>query len=112
MLYNWARPRTVVVSQRMPAVGTSDALTPLEWNGIALLRTWQRGAVQFDWRSDQIVAEGFLDRNDPTRSRLSQTGKTDRHRRHTRVREEKIPEWQGGVRAVVMFWSSVVPRGF
>jgi hypothetical protein len=40
MLYNWARPRTIVVSQRMPAVGTSDALTPLEWNGIALLRTW------------------------------------------------------------------------
>ncbi len=60
-LYSWAKPRAVVVSQRMPAPGTSDALMPLERSGIPLLRTWQRGAVHFKWRSDQIITEGFLD---------------------------------------------------
>ena len=44
MLYAWARPRTVIVSQRMPVPGTIDALTSLERSGIPLLRTWQRGA--------------------------------------------------------------------
>ena len=61
MLYSWAGPRTVMVSQRMPVPGTNDALTPLERSGIPLLRTWQCGAVHFQWRSDRIVTEGFLD---------------------------------------------------
>jgi competence protein ComEC len=61
MLYNWARPRTVVVSQRPPTFGPTDALAPLERGGIPLLRTWQHGAVHFQWRSDQIITEGFLD---------------------------------------------------
>jgi hypothetical protein len=60
MLYAWAQPRTVVVSQRMPTFGTTDALTPLERSGILLLRTWQRGAVQCQWRSGQITSKGFL----------------------------------------------------
>jgi competence protein ComEC len=66
-LYDWARPRTIVVSQRMPAAGTADALAPLERSGIPLLRTWQRGAVHFLWRSDQIITEGFLDQHDNSR---------------------------------------------
>ena len=61
-LYSWAKPRTVVVSQRMPVLGTTDALTPLERSGIPLLRTWQRGAVHFQWCTDRIITEGFLDR--------------------------------------------------
>ena len=61
MLYNWAKPRTVMVSQRMPAPGTSDALTPLERSGIPLLRTWQSGAIHFEWSDPRIVTEGFLD---------------------------------------------------
>jgi len=68
-LYAWTRARAVVVSQRMPAPGTTDALTPLERSGIPLLRTWQRGAVHFQWRSDGIIAEGFLDQHDQPRSR-------------------------------------------
>jgi competence protein ComEC len=48
-LYAWARPRAVVVSQRMPAPVTNDALTALKRSGIPLLRTWQRGAVHFRW---------------------------------------------------------------
>ena len=73
MLYAWARPRTVMVSQRMPALGSSDSLTPLERSGIPLLRTWQRGAVHFQWRSDHIITEGFVDHPDQRRSRpLSQ----------------------------------------
>ncbi|MGO9600161.1 MAG: ComEC/Rec2 family competence protein [Isosphaeraceae bacterium] len=65
-LYSWARPKAVIVSQRMPAVGSTDALTTLEQSGIPLLRTWQRGAVHFQWRSDQIITEGFLDHHDHT----------------------------------------------
>ena len=68
-LYSWASPRAVVVSQRPPAPGTTDALTPLERSGIPLLRTWQRGAVHFQWCSDHIITEGFLDRHDRPRSR-------------------------------------------
>jgi len=68
MLYAWAKPRAVVVSQRRPAPGTTDALTPVERSGIPLLRTWQRGAVRFEWRSDRIIADGFLDQRDQPRS--------------------------------------------
>ncbi len=62
-LYSWARPRTVVVSQRPPAPGTTDALTPLERAGTLVLRTWQRGAIHFRWTPDGIVTQGFLDFN-------------------------------------------------
>jgi competence protein ComEC len=64
MLYNWAKPRTVMVSQRMPTSGSTDALAPLKRSGIPLLRTWQRGAVHFQWRSDQIITKGFLDHSE------------------------------------------------
>jgi competence protein ComEC len=64
MRYNWAPPRTVVVSQRGFTLGSTDALTPFERRGIPLLRTWQRGAVHFEWGSDHIVMEGFLDEPD------------------------------------------------
>jgi hypothetical protein len=63
-LYSWARPKTVVVSQRPPFPGTADALTPLERSGVPALHTWKRGAVHFQWRSDDIITEGFLDRHD------------------------------------------------
>jgi competence protein ComEC len=75
-LYNWARPRTVVVSQRMPAPGTTDALTPLERSGTPLLRTWQRGAVHIQWRSDRIITDGFLDHHEQPPPRHLSRGKT------------------------------------
>jgi len=56
-LYSWARPRTVVVSQRPPAPGTTDALTPLERAGTPVLRTWQRGAIHFRWTPDGIITQ-------------------------------------------------------
>ena len=62
-LYSWARPRTVVVSQRPTAPGTTDALTPLERAGTPVLRTWQRGAIHFRWTPDGIITQGFLDLN-------------------------------------------------
>jgi competence protein ComEC len=74
-LYSWARPRTVIVSQRMPAPGTSDALAPLERSGIPVLRTWQRGAVHFQWRSGHIITQGFLDHHDQPRARPLSRGK-------------------------------------
>jgi hypothetical protein len=48
-LYSWARPRAVVVSQRPSAPVTADALASLKRDGIPLFRTWQRGAVRFQW---------------------------------------------------------------
>jgi competence protein ComEC len=60
-LYSWARPKVVAVSQRTPAIGTTDALAPLERAGIPLLRTWERGAVHFESRPGCIKMEGFLD---------------------------------------------------
>jgi hypothetical protein len=48
----------------LPAPGSSDALTPLERDGIPLVRTWKRGAIQFQWRSDEIATGGFLDHHD------------------------------------------------
>ena len=62
-LYARARPRTVVVSQRPPAVGTTVILTPLERAGTPVLRTWQRGAIHFRWTPDGIITQGFLDRD-------------------------------------------------
>jgi len=59
-----------MVSQRVPTAGTNDALTPVERSGIPLLRTWQRGAVHFQWSSDRIITEGFLDQDDRPRSLL------------------------------------------
>jgi competence protein ComEC len=75
MLYAWARPRAVVVSQRPLAPGTTDALTPLQRSGIRLLRTWQRGAVRFRFSSDRIITEGFLDQNDQASARPLFRGK-------------------------------------
>jgi competence protein ComEC len=60
VLYEWASPRTVMVSQRPFSPGTTDALTPFERGGMPLLRTWQSGAVHFQWRSNGIITEGFL----------------------------------------------------
>jgi competence protein ComEC len=64
-LYDWARPKAVVVSQRSPTFGSTDALTPLERSGIPLVRTWQCGAVHFQWGPDRIITEGFLDQRNP-----------------------------------------------
>jgi competence protein ComEC len=75
-LYDWAKPRQVIVSQRMPATGTPDALAPLERSGIPLLRTWQRGAVHIEWRSDRIITDGFLDHHDERPARHLSGGKT------------------------------------
>jgi competence protein ComEC len=60
-LYQWARPRSVVVSQRPPAPGSTDALVPIERQGTPLWRTWRDGAVRLRWTSQGIVLSGFLD---------------------------------------------------
>ncbi len=53
-LYEWAKPRLVVVSQRPVAAHASDALAPLERRGIPLLRTWRHGSIHFTWTDDGI----------------------------------------------------------
>jgi competence protein ComEC len=60
-LYDWARPALVVVSQRPPAPGTTDALAILDAGHVPLLRTWRRGAVLLRWTRGGVVARGFRD---------------------------------------------------
>jgi hypothetical protein len=66
-LYDWARPRAVAVSRRMPTPGSTDPVTALERAGTPLLRTGQRGAVHFRGRSDRITTEGFVDQHEGPR---------------------------------------------
>jgi competence protein ComEC len=59
-LYQWARPGSVIVSQRPPAVGSTDPLSPIAQQGIPLWRTWRDGAIRLRWTSQGIIASGFL----------------------------------------------------
>jgi competence protein ComEC len=59
-LYDWAKPRRVVVSQRPPPPRTNDALEPLRRRGISLLRTWRVGAVRLAWAHDRVAIHAFL----------------------------------------------------
>ena len=60
-LYDWARPRLVIVSQRPPAAPARDPLAALAGGRFRLLRTWQDGAIRLGWTPDGLVATGFLD---------------------------------------------------
>jgi competence protein ComEC len=60
-LFEWARPRVVVASQKPPTAGVADALTPLEAGDIVLLRTWRTGAVSLRWSPEGVSASGYLD---------------------------------------------------
>ena len=69
-LYQWAKPRLVVVSQRPPVSRTGDALARVEEQGIPLLRTWRQGAIRLHWTDTGIVAQSLLEEN----ARPSQNG--------------------------------------
>jgi len=60
-LYDWAKPRLVVVSQRPLAPRASDALSLVERRGIPLLRTWRMGSIRLRWTTGGITARGFLE---------------------------------------------------
>ncbi len=71
-LYQWANPRSVIVSQRPLPVGSNDALAPLERRDLPLWRTWRDGAIRLQWTADGIVARGFLKKADvPTDEKRS-----------------------------------------
>ena len=63
-LFDWARPRAVVVSQRSPRTGSSDALSAIERRNIPVWRTWRDGAIRLRWTAGGIGARVFLDRAD------------------------------------------------
>src|SRR6185437_9036683 len=67
-LYAWAKPALVVVSQRPPASGSRDPLTPLAEGHFPLLRTWQRGAIRLRWSPSGLLATGFLDPSEPVKA--------------------------------------------
>jgi beta-lactamase superfamily II metal-dependent hydrolase/alpha-beta hydrolase superfamily lysophospholipase len=64
LLYQWAKPRLVVASQRPPSSAASDALAPIERLGIPVMRTWRRGAIRIRWIDNALVAHAFLDENE------------------------------------------------
>jgi competence protein ComEC len=57
-LYDWARPGSVIVSQRPPLPGTTDALAALPF---PVLRTWERGAIRLTWTPGGVIPRGFRD---------------------------------------------------
>lgn len=63
-LYNWAKPRLVVVSQKPLPARSADALVPIEERGIPVLRTWRQGAISLRFGSQGIAARGFLDQDE------------------------------------------------
>jgi beta-lactamase superfamily II metal-dependent hydrolase/alpha-beta hydrolase superfamily lysophospholipase len=75
-LYEWARPRSVVVSQRAPRTGSADALTPLERREVPLWRTWRDGAIRLRWTDGGIVASGFLGRREPPDAPSARQGRS------------------------------------
>ncbi len=60
-LYEWARPRRVVVSQRRSGQGSSETLSLVERMGIPVFRTGRQGSIRMVWTGDGIIARGFLD---------------------------------------------------
>ncbi|WP_158633533.1 ComEC/Rec2 family competence protein [Tautonia sociabilis] len=70
-LYDWADPALVVVSQRAPRAGTSDALRPVAEAGVAVRRTWEDGAVLVRWLDPAssgpvLLASGWVGPTGPT----------------------------------------------
>jgi competence protein ComEC len=63
-LYQWAKPRLVVVSQREWTRQATDALSPLEAQGISVARTWRDGAIRLNWSSDGVDVRGFVEEKD------------------------------------------------
>jgi len=63
-LYEWAQPRTIVVSQKAPAARSGDALAPIAERGTPLLRTWRQGAICLRFTGAGITARGFLEKSD------------------------------------------------
>ena len=55
-LYEWARPRWIVASQRRPATAASDPLAAIERLGIPVKRTWRRGAIRISVSDDGVIA--------------------------------------------------------
>jgi competence protein ComEC len=63
-LYDWAKPRAVVVSQKAALPRSGDALTAIEERGIPLFRTWRQGAIRLRFSGPGITAHAFLDEAD------------------------------------------------
>jgi competence protein ComEC len=61
-LYEWARPRVVIASQRPPSSAANDPLGAIERLGMPVLRTWRRGAIKIVLSDGPVVVTGFLDK--------------------------------------------------
>jgi len=63
-LYEWAKPRAVVVSQKPLLPRSGDALAPIEERGTPLLRTWRQGAIRLRFSALGTTARGFVEKGD------------------------------------------------
>jgi competence protein ComEC len=64
LLYAWARPRAVAVSQKLLPSRSGDALAPIEERGIPVLRTWRQGAIRMRFTSLGVSIRGFVEERD------------------------------------------------
>lgn len=74
LLYDWAEPACVIVSQRRPASSAREPLAFLADRGVPVLRTWQSGAVALRWARSGLAVRGFRDRPDtekPSRAMMA-----------------------------------------
>jgi competence protein ComEC len=69
-LYEWAKPRAVVVSQRALPPQSSDALAEIEKRRVPLYRTWKNGAIRLRFTRLGIAVRGFLDQDDDSGPRM------------------------------------------
>jgi competence protein ComEC len=101
-LYQWARPRLVVVSQRRPPQGPSDTLSFVDRMGIPLFRTGRHGEIRMVWTASGMVAGGFLDAR-------SQSGQASDRAAQDSGSWFSAPAWRGiGALPFASWW----PHGF
>lgn len=59
--YQRLQPKAIVVSQRRPPPGTTDALARVAAKGFPIARTWERGAITLRWSPSGITSVAFFD---------------------------------------------------
>ena len=60
-LYEWAKPRLVVVSQRRERLTRPTPSLPSRGSGSRSCATWRHGSIHFTWMDDGIMTRTFLD---------------------------------------------------
>jgi len=101
-LYEWARPRLVVASQR-PSVSATTTLSR-QLSGWEAVCEPGAGPIRIRWTDDGIVARGFRTRHEEPLTRIGQ--------RQVDGVPTRIPAWTGArIRGLVAQFRAEVPDG-